>query len=56
MVNGQAVFLSCVVSQKWLEFVDTINSAENENTVIALSGTGLILCKIDADLSFVSSC
>lgn len=56
MVNGQAAFLSCVVSQKWLEFIDTINSAENENTVIALGGIGLILCKIDADLSFVLSC
>lgn len=43
-------------SQKWLEFVDTINSAENKNTVIALGGICLILCKIAADLSFISSC
>lgn len=56
MVNGQAAFLSPVVSQRWLEFEDTINSAENENSVIALGRIGLILCKIDADLSFVSSC
>lgn len=56
MVNGQVAFLSCAVSQKWLEFVDVTNYAENENTVIALGGIGLILCKIDADLSFVSSC
>lgn len=46
----------CAVSQKWLEFVDTINSAENKNTVLALGGIGLILCKVDVDLSFVSSC
>lgn len=46
----------CAMSQKCLEFVDTINSAENKNTVLALGGTGLILCKVDADLSFVWSC
>lgn len=39
-----------------LEFIDTISSAENKNTVIALGGIGLILCKVDTDLSFVSSC
>lgn len=44
------------MSQKWLEFVDTINSAENKNTVIALGGIGLISCKVAADLSFVLSC
>lgn len=56
MVNSQVAFLSRAVPQKWLEFVDAINYAENENTVIALGGIGLILCKIDADLSFVLSC
>lgn len=35
---------------------DTINSAKNENAVIALDGIGLNLCKVDADLSFVRSC
>lgn len=43
MVNGQAAFLSRVESQKWLEFVDTINSAENENTLIlSLHWVGLV--------------
>jgi len=45
----------CAVSQEWLEFVDTISSAEKKTTVIALGGIGLILCKVDAVLSFASS-